>query len=84
MELQAFIVPVPVDRAWDALLDPQRNAPCMPGASFESVEGDAFTGTSGSSRVRSTRPIAARLAASPTPRTYVIGTGPSSSGPATE
>jgi hypothetical protein len=44
MELQTFTVPVPVDRAWDALLGPQRIAPCMPGASFESVEGDAFTG----------------------------------------
>jgi len=45
MELQqTFTVPVPVDRAWDALLDPQRIAPCMPGASLESVEGDAFTG----------------------------------------
>jgi uncharacterized protein len=41
---QTFTVPVPVDRAWDALLDPQHIAPCMPGASFESVEGDAFTG----------------------------------------
>jgi uncharacterized protein len=45
MELQqTFTVPVPVDRAWDALLDPQRIAPCLPGASLESVEGDAFTG----------------------------------------
>ena len=45
MELQqTFTVPVPVDRAWDALLDPQRIAPCVPGASLESVEGDAFTG----------------------------------------
>ena len=45
MELQqTFTVPVPVDRAWDALLDPQRIAPCMPGASLDSVEGDAFTG----------------------------------------
>jgi uncharacterized protein len=45
MELQqTFTVPVPVDRAWDALLDPQRIAPCMPGASLESVDGDAFTG----------------------------------------
>ena len=43
MELQAFTVPVPVDRAWNAAR-PQRIAPCMPGASFESVEGDAFTG----------------------------------------
>jgi uncharacterized protein len=46
MELQqTFTVPVPVDRAWDALLDPERVAPCMPGASLESVESDAFTGT---------------------------------------
>ena len=45
MELQqTFTVPVSVDRAWDALLDPQRIAPCMPGASLESVEGDAFIG----------------------------------------
>jgi uncharacterized protein len=45
MELQqTFTVPVPVDRAWDALLDPQRVAPCLPGASLESVDGDAFTG----------------------------------------
>ena len=45
MELQqTFTVPVPVDRAWDALLDPQRIAPCMPGASLESVEGDALIG----------------------------------------
>ena len=27
----------------DALLDPRRIAPCLPGASFESVEGDAVT-----------------------------------------
>jgi uncharacterized protein len=45
MELQqTFTVPVSVDRAWDALLDPRRIAPCMPGASLESVEGDAFSG----------------------------------------
>ena len=45
MELQqTFTVPVPVDRAWEALVDPQRIAPCMPGASLLSVEGDAFTG----------------------------------------
>jgi carbon monoxide dehydrogenase subunit G len=65
MELQAFTVPVPVDRACDALLDPQRIAPCMPSASFESVEGDAFTGNVKIKLVRSTCPIAAGLAASP-------------------
>jgi hypothetical protein len=30
---QTFTVPVPVDHAWAALLDPQRIARCMPGAS---------------------------------------------------
>jgi hypothetical protein len=54
---------------------PPAHAPCMPGASFESVEGDAFTGNVKIKLVRSTCSIAARLAASPTPPTYVIGTG---------
>ena len=45
MELEhSFSVPVPVERAWDVLLDVQRVAPCMPGASLDSVEGDSITG----------------------------------------
>jgi carbon monoxide dehydrogenase subunit G len=39
-----FTVPVPVEQAWDVLLDVERVAPCMPGATIESVEGDSFTG----------------------------------------
>lgn len=39
-----FTVPVPVERAWEVLLDVERVAPCMPGATIESVEGDSFTG----------------------------------------
>ncbi|QBI52373.1 SRPBCC family protein [Streptomonospora litoralis] len=39
-----FTVPVPVDRAWDVLMDVERIAPCMPGATLESVEGDTMTG----------------------------------------
>ena len=39
-----FSVPVPVDRAWDVLLDVERVAPCMPGATVEAVDGDSFTG----------------------------------------
>ncbi|HEU4542390.1 MAG TPA: SRPBCC family protein [Jiangellaceae bacterium] len=39
-----FTVPVPVEQAWDVLLDVERVAPCMPGATIESVEGDNFTG----------------------------------------
>lgn len=40
-----FTVPVPVDVAWEALLDPERVAPCMPGATLSSVEGSDFSGS---------------------------------------
>jgi carbon monoxide dehydrogenase subunit G len=39
-----FTVPVPADQAWPVLLDVQRIAPCMPGATLDSVDGDDFTG----------------------------------------
>ncbi|MGH3328822.1 MAG: SRPBCC family protein [Streptomycetales bacterium] len=39
-----FAVPVPVANAWQALLDVQRVAPCMPGATLDEVDGDEFTG----------------------------------------
>ena len=42
---QSFTVPVGVDEAWRVLLDIERVAPCMPGATLESVDGDSFTGT---------------------------------------
>jgi carbon monoxide dehydrogenase subunit G len=45
MELEhSFSVPVPVERAWDVLLDVERVAPCMPGATLDSVAGDNVTG----------------------------------------
>jgi carbon monoxide dehydrogenase subunit G len=45
MELKhSFTVPVSVDRAWDVLLDVERVAPCMPGATLDSVDGDDITG----------------------------------------
>ncbi len=45
MELEhSFSVPVPVERAWDVLLDVERVAPCMPGATLDSVDGDAISG----------------------------------------
>jgi carbon monoxide dehydrogenase subunit G len=45
MELDhEFTVPVPVDQAWPVLLDVERIAPCMPGATLDSVDGDDFTG----------------------------------------
>ncbi len=40
-----FTVPVPVDEAWRVLLDVERVAPCMPGATLTKVDGDAFEGT---------------------------------------
>ena len=39
-----FTVPVPVEQAWDVLLDIERIAPCMPGASLDDVDGDDFSG----------------------------------------
>lgn len=40
----AFTVPVPVDEAWRVLRDVQRIAPCMPGATVDSVDGEEFSG----------------------------------------
>jgi carbon monoxide dehydrogenase subunit G len=46
MELHhEFTVPVPVDEAWPALLDIERVAPCMPGASVEEYDGKTVTGS---------------------------------------
>src|SRR6516225_7433666 len=39
-----FTVPVPPEQAWHVLLDVERIAPCMPGASVTSVEGDEVAG----------------------------------------
>jgi uncharacterized protein len=39
-----FTVPAPVDTVWQALLDPERVAPCFPGATITSADGDEFAG----------------------------------------
>lgn len=39
-----FTVPVPVERAWSVLLDVERIAPCVPGASLDAVTADGFEG----------------------------------------
>jgi len=39
-----FTVPVPMAQAWDVLLDVERIAPCMPGATVESFDGETIEG----------------------------------------
>lgn len=39
-----FSVPASVDTVWQALLDPERVAPCFPGATITSADGDEFAG----------------------------------------
>ena len=39
-----FSVPVPVAQAWHVLLDIERIAPCMPGATVESFDGETIVG----------------------------------------
>ena len=41
----SFTVPADLDTVWAAVLDPERVAPCMPGASLSEVDGDSFKGT---------------------------------------
>jgi carbon monoxide dehydrogenase subunit G len=41
----SFTVPADLDTVWQAVLDPERVAPCMPGATLTEVEGDAFKGS---------------------------------------
>ena len=38
-----FAVDAPITEVWQALQDPERVAPCMPGATLTGVEGDTFT-----------------------------------------
>lgn len=46
MELHhEFTVPVPVDEAWQTLLDIERVAPCMPGATVEAFDGKTVNGS---------------------------------------
>lgn len=39
-----FSVPAPPDAVWAAVIDPQRVAPCMPGATLTEVNGAEFSG----------------------------------------
>lgn len=40
-----FTVPVPVEETWRAFNDLEQVAPCFPGATLTSTDGDTFTGT---------------------------------------
>jgi carbon monoxide dehydrogenase subunit G len=45
MELEhSFTIPVPPEQAWQVLLDVERIAPCMPGATVDSVDNDVIGG----------------------------------------
>ena len=45
MQLEhTFSVPVPMEQAWEVLLDVERIAPCMPGATVESFDGETIVG----------------------------------------
>ena len=45
MELEhSFTIPVPPEQAWGVLLDVEKVAPCMPGATVEELDGDVVTG----------------------------------------
>lgn len=39
-----FSVPAPPDIVWAAVIDPERVAPCMPGATLTAVDGPKFSG----------------------------------------
>lgn len=39
-----FTVPVPVEQAWDVLLDVERIGPCLPGAVIDEIRGDDVDG----------------------------------------
>ena len=39
-----FTVALPLDEAWDVLLDLERIAPCMPGAELQEIDGDEYRG----------------------------------------
>src|ERR671914_1274163 len=40
-----FTVSVPIQQAWDVMLDLERIAPCLPGAAIQESEGDEYQGT---------------------------------------
>jgi carbon monoxide dehydrogenase subunit G len=45
MDLQnSFVVPADIETAWATLLDVEKIAPCMPGATLETNNGEEFTG----------------------------------------
>jgi len=45
MDLEhSFTIPVPPEQAWQILLDVEQVAPCMPGATVDSVDGDVISG----------------------------------------
>ena len=53
MQLEhSFTVPADIDTSWTTLLDVERVALCMPGATLTSVEGDTFTARAAGDRAQ--------------------------------
>src|ERR1039458_2940918 len=45
MDLEhSFTIPVPPEQAWQALLDVEQVAPCMPGATVDAFDGEVISG----------------------------------------
>jgi carbon monoxide dehydrogenase subunit G len=45
MDLEhSFVIPVPPEQAWQALLDVEQVAPCMPGATVDAFDGEVISG----------------------------------------
>lgn len=40
-----MVVPASIEEAWAVMLDVERVAPCLPGASIDSTDGDSYRGT---------------------------------------
>jgi hypothetical protein len=40
-----FVVGIPIEEAWTAMLDLERIAPCLPGASIDDQDGHEYKGT---------------------------------------
>ena len=64
-----FMVGVPIEQAWKAMLDLERIAPCLPGASIADQDGNSYKGTM---RVK-VGPITAKYRGTVSTKTWTSG-----------